>query len=150
MSVNFLRDIQGSWKASKMPARLVHDIVVDLWGPELLKSKMDKDGYVSAVIEVSLSDLLACEGVADLNDIAEDRIFHDSCFGRNAGFSDIEYKVVGFVPASEDSNGWGSVYIRVTGFVGDIVEAWEEQLADETNKFADSVMTTSGGIDADN
>ena len=139
MSVNFLRNIQGSWTTDKSPARTIKEIVREPWCPELLKDKMDKDGYIHPVVEVELCDLVRCGSIDEFSDLVEARILHSSC---ERAFDDSTYEVVGFNP--ELGGGWGSVYIKVHGYVGGIVEAWEEQLADETNKFADGVMTTSG------
>lgn len=145
MSVNFIRDIQGSWTSEKSPARTIKDIVVEPWGPALLKEKMDDEGYITVVILVDFWDLLEFGSIDGLNDIAETTIIHDSCMGYAGLMEDISYRVVGFKPSNSD--GAGAVYIEVHGYVGEIVEGWEQDQADETNKFADSVMTTSGGTD---
>ena len=142
MSVNFLRNIQGSWTTDKSPARTIKEIVRDPWCAELLKSKMDKDGYITAVIAVELNDIIDL-GIEGLNDLADEAILHESCGGT---LSDLSFEVVGFIPSASESGSWcaGGIYLKVNAYVGDIVDDWEERIADETNKFADGVMTTSG------
>ena len=123
MSTNFMRNIQGSWTNQTSPRRKITNIVIEPWCPELLKDKMDKDGYIHAVIEIDFWDLIDCNSIDDLNDLAENRILHESCMGLGALMEDISYKVVGFKPVEDGS---GAVYVEVTGYVKEIVEAWEE------------------------
>jgi hypothetical protein len=78
-----------------------------------------KNGRISVNIVISLEDLLNY-GIEDLNDLADTRILNVAI---GASLSDINYKVVGVIPAKENAPGClnGEIIINVNADVSDII-----------------------------
>ena len=92
------------------------DILAGALSDEALKARADKDGRISVNIVVSLEDLLG-SNINDLNDLADERILKDLTL------SDINYKVVGAIPAGKDDPGClnGRIILNVNADVSDII-----------------------------
>jgi hypothetical protein len=97
------------------------DILAGALSNEALNARAGKDGRISVNIVVSLEDLLG-SNINDLNDLADEKILD-----LGGSLSDINYKVVGAIPADKDDPGClnGRVILNVDADVSDLLKEKE-------------------------